>query len=676
MKNINLNDDFQKFLTFKVDYFCTSNMNGYFTSFHGDWESLLGWNEGELTSRQWIEFVHPDDIESSIQKASLLSEGNSVVDFINRVLKKDGSFVYLNWRASLDLEKGLIYSEARDITDFMEQKEMLESIQKLTQVGSWKLDLTTNQVFWSDMTCKIHEVESGFSPRLDDAINFYIEEDRTKIKKAVESGIENHTPWDIELRIITLKGKKKWVRAVGYPIVVKNKVIRLEGAFQDIDSRKLNELKIKKDSELITALTRTQNQFIIMGDQNPEQFFNLFLNDLLKITSSRFGFIGEVLLKNNEPYLKTFAISNISWNEETKNFYKEGVDTGLEFYNLQTLFGFSIKNRVTVISNDPKNDVRGGGTPDGHPNLDSFMGIPLIVANEVVGLIGLANRLEGYSEQLADEIEPYLDTCALLVQTIRERKKMQIFSEKLKQNEQLLRMVLEGTQDGIWDWDIQSDHYFLSKRWHEMLGYELGDIETDGRSIGQLVHPSDLANLELAMDHHFSKKSNRYECEYRIKKSNGEYIWILSRGKVVRWSNDGKPMRIVGANTDITAKKEQEKLLLEAKKVAEEASHAKDRFLANMSHEIRTPMNGIVGYIELLDKTELNSKQKEYIQVIKLCGENLLGLINDILDLSKIESGSMQIHRSVFNIVQCVESVVTMFSARAQEKSIILETVI
>ena len=77
----------------------------------------------------------------------------------------------------------------------------------------------------------------------------------------------------------------------------------------------------------------------------------------------------------------------------------------------------------------PQNDVRGGGTPDGHPNLDSFMGIPLIVANEVVGLIGLANRLEGYSEQLADEIEPYLDTCALLVQTIRERKKMQIFSE-------------------------------------------------------------------------------------------------------------------------------------------------------------------------------------------------------------------------------------------------------
>ena len=104
----------------------------------------------------------------------------------------------------------------------------------------------------------------------------------------------------------------------------------------------------------------------------------------------------------------------------------------------------------------------------------------------------------------------------------------------------------------------------LSKRWHEMLGYELGDIETDGRSIGQLVHPSDLANLELAMDHHFSKKSNRYECEYRIKNLMVN-IFGFSVGKVVRWSNDGKPMRIVGANTDITAKRSK-KIIVGGKK--------------------------------------------------------------------------------------------------------------
>ena len=155
------------------------------------------------------------------------------------------------------------------------------------------------------------------------------------------------------------------------------------------------EAELQKKNALLQAVIHAQSKFIV--DDDPRELFDGLLHDLLDLTSSEYGFIGEVLYNEAKlPYLKTYAITNIAWNEETRNFYEENVPQGLEFHNLETLFGYALKTEETVISNDPAQDPRSGGLPKGHPPLNAFLGMPLLSGKNMVGMVGIANRPGGY----------------------------------------------------------------------------------------------------------------------------------------------------------------------------------------------------------------------------------------------------------------------------------------
>lgn len=163
------------------------------------------------------------------------------------------------------------------------------------------------------------------------------------------------------------------------------------------------------------------------------KLFSEILQSLLVCTGSEYGFIGEKLIsESGVPYLKTHAITNIAWNDDTREFFKKYGETGLEFYNLDTLFGATLISGRTVISNDPSNDNRSGGLPEGHPELRAYAGIPLYVNSEFIGMVGLANRKEGYDEILLSIIEPLFNQCASLIKahklTVENSKYETIFS--------------------------------------------------------------------------------------------------------------------------------------------------------------------------------------------------------------------------------------------------------
>jgi len=229
------------------------------------------------------------------------------------------------------------------------------------------------------------------------------------------------------------------------------------------------------------------------------------------------------------------------------------------------------------------------------------------------------------------------------------------------QQKERLELVVEGTRLGMWDWNPVTGDVIFDERWAEMLGYDLADIEQSVTSWERLVHPDDLAAAYADIQAHMNGETEYYENIHRMKHRDGHWVYILDRGRIAEWDDQGNAIRFTGTHTDITREKEAELKALAAVK-------AKSMFLANMSHEIRTPLNGMLGLLQLLQETPLNTQQEEWVEVIMACGEGLLAVINDILDLSKIDNGKITIEPVQADIRKAFKLVYDLFQEKAHSK--------
>lgn len=194
---------------------------------------------------------------------------------------------------------------------------------------------------------------------------------------------------------------------------------------EDITSRRENEndlhkahTDLQKQMDMLKAIAEAQSSILLQ--QDARSIFDTLLFHILNLTDSEYGFIGEIHYSASDiPWLKTHAISNIAWNDETKKFYDENAQQGLEFSNLNTLIGASIKSLKPLISNAPGVDKRSGGLPEGHPEMNSFLAIPIVRNNRGTGLIAIANRPEGYDEELIRWLDPLLITIGQIIDKLR-----------------------------------------------------------------------------------------------------------------------------------------------------------------------------------------------------------------------------------------------------------------
>ncbi len=211
----------------------------------------------------------------------------------------------------------------------------------------------------------------------------------------------------------------------------------------------------------------------------------------------------------------------------------------------------------------------------------------------------------------------------------------------LSESEVRLTTALEAGNMAWWEMELPSGSVHYNKNKVEMLGRDPKDF-THYNDFMKIVHPEDYEVTMNAMRDHLESKAKYYDCQYRIKNINGDYQWFSDIGKIV-FKNEEKVI-VAGIVIDITKQKRTELQLLEAKKKAESASIYKNQFLANMSHEIRTPMNGLIGFASLLRQDNLESDAKnQYIDIIESSSNQLLNLINDIIDVSKIEAGELKV---------------------------------
>jgi len=202
---------------------------------------------------------------------------------------------------------------------------------------------------------------------------------------------------------------------------------------RDVTERRRAEASLRESTAMLDALTRAQSRFIAESDASVQTVFDEVLGLVLQVSQSTYGFIGEILPDTHGvPYLKSYAITNLAWDDATRAFHARNAPSGMEFTNLRTLFGAVITSAQPVIANAPGTDARRGGLPPGHPPIDAFLGLPFHSGGELVGMLGIANRPGGYDAAVIDRLQPLCATCAAIIRAIRLERRRRAAEEQLR----------------------------------------------------------------------------------------------------------------------------------------------------------------------------------------------------------------------------------------------------
>jgi PAS domain S-box-containing protein len=241
----------------------------------------------------------------------------------------------------------------------------------------------------------------------------------------------------------------------------------------------------------------------------------------------------------------------------------------------------------------------------------------------------------------------------------------------LRQSEQRLAQAQRLSGLGNWEWDVNRRVLIWSDQSYRLVGLEPQDDIPTSR-FSKMVHPDDLPALRETSQAAL-RGEKPYDIEYRVRRTDGEVRMFHSLGEVVR-DESGVPIRMFGTAIDITERKRAEEALREAKAEAEWASRAKSEFLANMSHELRTPLNAILGFAEMISLEQIGpigeEKYLEYASFISESGRHLLSIINDILDLSKVEAGKLDLQEGQIELVPMFEACLRLVAERAEKAGV------
>jgi PAS domain S-box-containing protein len=674
-------------------------------------------------------------------------------------------------------QKAMLKKLANQVVHLLEARNSkfeLEESQKISSVGGWRFDITTQNLFWTKEQYRIFEIdETTPQDKLYDAYRSRIHpEDMALVDRCINDAVNGGQDYTVKHRLIfDHPDRVKYIE--GIVKVIKDssgKPVLLQGISRDISQTKLAEIRLESflelspdifcildesgkiekvnptlveklgyrsgelrgtsfleiifsedagdTSEILTAVSSNKiskshesrviakngevlsiswsfafdsltnclyasgldiskrkseellqniissirSEYIVFKD-NPEKFFEFILSKILSITSSEYGFIGEVKINpsNNQRYLKTFSLTNISWNDETRNFYEKNAPIGLEFHNLKTLFGQVLRTGESLISNSPQSHPSAGGLPPGHPPLNAFLGIPIYQAGKFIGMAGLANRKDGYSQELLNYIEP-------LISVVGEVVNAYLLEKELKARE-LFNVFYKIALDEaaiVAFTDVKGTITYANELFCKISKFTSEElIGENHRILNSGIHPQEffealwktIAGGEI------------WRGEICNKAKDGTLYWVDT--VIVPYLNSfGKVEKYIAIRKDITKEKQKQKLLDDALERATLATAAKSSFLSTMSHEIRTPLNGIIGMASLLKETDTDALQNQYLRTLSTSCDTLLMIVNDILDFSKIEAGKLELETSGFNMNVFLNELVRPFIFSANKKGV------
>lgn len=408
--------------------------------------------------------------------------------------------------------------------------------------------------------------------------------------------------------------------------------------FYNINKRKLSELELIRMNDVIQAINQTQIDFSM--DNEIQDTFYMLLDSLIGFTDSSFGFLGEVLYdEKGSPYLRSNAASNISWNEEVLEYYKRNFRVGMEFRNLNSLFGWVMVNKELIISNDVANDPRRSpaATPHGHPELRRFLGIPIFKGDKFVGMVGLANKEKPYSQEDVDFLNPFLSSYANLIASLNlntEKRKAELHQ---MESESLYRILSENIDDIVSLHDLDFKTVYASPSLEKVTGFKPSlFIGKDFFSLFNFKpnENSDFSNFPrfiIPLKHGITGKEIRLEM-----------LW-----KPI-YNEQGELKSYLVASRDVT---DRELVLEELKRTLEkeiELNQMKSKFISMTSHELRTPLATIQSSADLMEIiSESVKEEKAYGGLVKQIRKihiqigRLTHIISDVMLFEKNSQGKL-----------------------------------
>ena len=550
------------------------DVNGSITYMNPYGLKLFGFHEDELVGRNVVGTIVPEHESSGRDLGELIRQLRQDPDRFatneNENIRKDGRRLWLSWtnRSVLDDQGHLveILSVGNDITtrkdverELVFRGKLLNEIQDLVVATDLEGRVTyVNRAVCEARGLRQEELLGETVEILSGDVSVSIEQ-RDVLEQTRASGA-----WRGELTVGDRQGRRLVMDTRTWLLSDQTgRATGLCGIATDVTEKRQTQETYRRSSDLIDSIRKAQSAFIAEGDT--DRLYQTLLELLVTMTGSGFGFLDEVCREDDGTvYKRSLALSDIPRNANMQRLYEALAAGGFEFWNLNNLAGAPALTGELLIANNPASHPRSGGLPAGHPPVDSFMGIPMYFAGELVGVAGIANRPGGYDEEVAAFLEPLVTTCASVIHAVRHRAQQEAAQRAVAESEEQYRALFETAGDAIFVADPESGVLLDVNREAERLtGYSREEL------IGQhqtFIHPE---QMRATYSHKFreaTKERGKQFIEVEVQHRSGKLIPVeINSGGLVHVG--GRDIHF-GLFRDLTERRRSEEALRESERTA------------------------------------------------------------------------------------------------------------